>query len=280
MATTDIYSVAGSLTPTRNALRFLGGNVDDGVTVNALGAAVCAGNHTKGTIAAWIMMSDPSMAAAMSIMSFGDNNVATEYLNFTVTTAGKLQFIAVDGSTRVDVSTTNRVIYPHKWTHVALVQDAQQPKIYVNGVEQALTYATTTEKSQWFDDLDGIDNACIGALYSNNAYTQEFLGYISDVYVYSGTTDASALTSDQVYRLFMGETISGGLAHYSFDGTPLDDWTGSTTYQGTIVGAIIYCQANEFSSRFSFGCGVPVTADNVIMISDRGTAMAFVIQQA
>jgi hypothetical protein len=279
MATTDIYHVVGSINNSKPALRFLGGNVDDGVTVNALGAAMCAGNHTKGTISAWIMIPN-NYTAAMTIMSFGDNNVATEYVAFTVTTAGKLQFIIVDGATMVDVSTTNKVIYPFKWYHVAIVQNAVAPKIYVNGVSQALTYATTTEITQWFDDLDGIDNACIGALYSNNLYTQEFMGYITNVRVWSGTTDAVALTDEEILADYNGAVKSGGLAHYGFDGDVLDDWTGSTTYAGTIVGAIIYVVANEFFCRFSYGCGIPVTADNVVMCADNGTAMAVVIQQA
>jgi hypothetical protein len=279
MATTDLYTVSGDVFPTKHALRFLGGNVDDGVTVNALGAAICAGNHTQGTISAWVMIPN-NYTAAMSVMSFGDNNVATEYVDFSITTAGKLRFIIVDGTTRVDVITTSKVIYPWRWYHVAVVQDAILPKIYVNGVEQALTYTDVTEPTQWFDDLDGIDNAAIGALYSNNAYTQEFMGYITEVKVWSGTTSASALTADQLKQDMTGTKVGTGLAHYSFDGDLLDDWTGGTTYQGTIVGGLIYCDANEFACRLTYGAGIPVTADNVSITVSNGVGYALVIQQA
>ena len=279
MAVTDLYTVSGSVLNTRHALRFLGGNVDDGITVNALGAAICAGNHTTGTITAWIMIPN-NYTAAMSIMSFGDNNVATEYVDFSITTAGKLRFYIIDGTTRLDIITTNKVIYPNKWYHVALVQNAVLPKIYVDGVEQALTYTDTTESTQWFDDLDGIDNGCIGALYSNNAYTQEFMGYIADVHVFSGTTSAAALTADQVVLDKNGVHISGMLADYDLDGDLLDSATGGTTYQGTKVGDIIFSDANEFACRLTFGCGIPVTADNIVMSIDKGVGFALVVQQA
>ena len=279
MATSDIYTIAGDVFQTKRALRFLGGNVDDGVTVNALGAAICAGNHTTGTITAWVMIPN-NYTAAMCIFSAGDNNVATEYMKFSITTAGKLQFMIVDGTTRVDVSTTNKVIYPWRWYHVAIVQDGVAPQIYVNGVSQALTYATTTEIGQWFDDLDGIDNACIGALYSNNAYTEEFMGYITDVDVWSGTTSANALTAEQVIQDMSGYHPTGALADYEFDGDLLDKATGAGTYTGTIVGAIIYCDANEFACRLTFGAGIPVTADNVSITVSNGVGYAIVIQQA
>ncbi len=280
MATTDLYTIAGDVYQTRHALRFLGGNVDDGVTVNALAAAMVAGTHTKGTISAWIMIPN-NYTAAMTIFSTGDNDTANQSSHLTITTAGKIQYFAKSGgTTQVDVSTTNKVIYPWRWYHVALVQDAIAPKIYINGVEQALTYATTTAIGSWVALSANIDNGCIGAYYSNNAYTQEFMGYITDVSVYSGTTSASALTAEQIIQEMSGKRISGGLAHYGFDGDLLDDVTGSTTYQGTIVGAIIYCDANEFACRLTYGAGIPVTADNISMTVSNGVGYALVVQQA
>lgn len=282
MATTDIYTISGSLNPTRKALRFLGGDVDDGVQVDALAAAIVAGNHTKGTITAWIMC--PSFAAAQTIFGAGDAN-AVEYMFFTVTTAGKLQFKVYDGgATRVDVSTTSQVIYPHKWYHVALVQDGSRPYIYVNGVNQALTYATATETGQWFDDTDAIDGGHIGAADSiggDAALTQEFKGYISDFKIWSGTTAAKALAESEILKDYNGvSTTETPLASYDMDGSVVEKSTGGGTYDGTIVGDLIYVDANEFASRLSFGCGIPVTADNVNISVSNGMGFAVVIQQA
>jgi hypothetical protein len=284
MATTDIYTIQGSLFPVRNALRFLGGNVDDGVQVDALAAAIVAANHTKGTISAWIMIPDYVPSTQLAIFGAGDANAA-EYMFFCVTTARKLQFKVYDGgATRVDVSTTNAVITPHKWYHVALVQDAIYPKIYVNGVLQDLTFATSTEVTQWFDDTDGIDGAHIGAADSiagDAALTLEFKGYISDFKIWSGTTDAKALSQAEIIKDMNGSTTSETpLANYNMDSNVVDLATGGATYDGTIVGDLIYVQANEFSSRLTFGSGVPVTADNVSISATNDTGFGLVIQQA
>jgi len=278
MATSDIYSVMGGLNPYRHGVRFLGGNVDDGITVNALFAAIVAGNHTKGTISAWVMC--PDNTGTYTVVSAGDNDSANEYMTFNVI-AGKVTFKIVDGgATRLDVTTTSQCVEPHKWTHIAVVQDGTSPVIYVNGVAKALTLTTATELSQWFDDTDGIDNGCIGAMYSNNAYTQEYAGYISDVKIWSGTTAAKALTSEQILLDYNGGYSTGALAWYNLDGNVKDLATGAGTYDGTIVGALIYCEGCEFTSRFSFGCGTPVTADNVSISINERIGIATVIQQA
>lgn len=283
MATTDIYTIQGSLVPNRSALRFLGGDVDDGVQIDTWAAAMVAGNHTQGTITAWIMIPDPVPATELCIFGAGDAN-AVEYTKFTVTTARKLQFFVSDGGgTRLDVSTTNVVLTPHKWHHVALVQDAVAPKIYVDGVNQPLTYATTTEVSQWYDDTDGIDGAHIGAADSiagGALLTLEFKGYISDFKMWSGTTDPKALTEAEIKKDYnTGSTTETPDVWLDMAENVINRGTVGS-YNGTIVGALIYVDANEFASRLSFGCGVPVTADNIVMGMSDNKAFAVVVQQA
>lgn len=280
MATTDLYTVVGSLTPTRHAMRFLGGDVDDGIQVDALVAAIVAGNHTKGSITAWIMVPDDT--GTYTIFGAGDAN-AVEYMEFKVA-AGKLQFDIYDGgATRVDVISTNRVIPPHTWTHVALVQDGSRPYLYVNGEKVAMTDTTATELGQWFDDTDGIDGAHIGcsdSIAGGALLTNEFKGYISDFKVWSSTAATAALTEEQVKADFRGASYTTTLlAHYKMEGDVLNR-ANEGTYNGTIVGALIYVDANEFASRLSFGCGTPVTADNIVIMSDNGVGFGFVVQQA
>lgn len=281
MATTDLYTVVGSLSPTRHCLRFLGGDVDDGVQVDALAAAIVAGNHSNGTISAWISVPDDT--GTYTILGAGDAD-AVEYMQFQVA-AGKLQFKIYDGgATQVDVISTNRVIPIHTWTHVAVVQDGKRPWLYVNGVLVAMTDTTATDLGQWFDDTDGIDGAHIGAsdsIAGGALLTNEFKGYISDVKVWSATSATrAALTADEVLDDFRGKTNTTGLlAHYKFDGDVLNR-ANEGTYNGTIVGALIYCDANEFASRLTFGCGTPVTADNIVMMAQNGQGFALVVQQA
>lgn len=289
MATSDLYTVVGSLVPTRPCIRLLGGDVDDGITVHGLitgsATSLVQGNHTIGTITAWIMC--PNDTGTYTIFSAGDNNVvpATESMELTLA-AGKIQFKINDGAAaRVDVITSSKVITPHTWHHVALVQDSAVPKIYIDGVEKPLTLTTSTELGQWFDDTDNLDNGCIGALFANNAYTQEFAGYISDVRVYSGTTSISALTSDQVKLDMSGAydtlttALTGLRAHYTFNRTVVNT-INSGTFDGTAVGAIIYCDGNPFTSKLTFECGVPVTADNISIAANGSLGIGLVVQQA
>lgn len=284
MATSDIYTVAGSLTPCRHALRFLGGDVDDGVTVNGLvtgsATSIVQHNDTYGTITARIMV--PDLTGTYTIFSMGDNDSADSAVQFTIA-AGKLQYKNIDAaSTRVDIITTNVVLKAHTWHHVAFVVGLSgTPRVYVDGEEiTAITLTTATELTQWADDNDALDNGCIGALYSNNAYTQEFKGYISDVKVWSGIVATASLTSEQVKNDYCGVTNTTSLlAHYTFDGTVTNSHAIGT-FDGTIVGAIIYTDANEFTSRLSFGCGTPVSGDNISIAASDGLGIATIIQAA
>lgn len=284
MATTDIYTVMGGLVPYRNCLRFLGGDVDDGVQVDTLAAAIVAGNHTKGTITAWIMI--PDVTGTYTIFGAG-NSAAVEYMEFKIV-AGKLNFKVVDTgpSTRVDVSTTSVVLQAHKWHHVALVQDGQRPAFYVDGVrilDSACTYATSTEVTQWFDDMDTVNGGHIGcsdSVAGGALLTNEFKGYISNVKVWSNTASTAALTAQQVLDDMNGISYTTTLlAHYTFYETVVNQ-ANPATYDGTIVGALIYCQACEFTSRLSFGCGTPVVADSILISTTDNLGIACVVQAA
>jgi hypothetical protein len=283
MATTDIYTVMGSLQPLRHAVRFLGGNSDDGIQIDAAAAAIVAGDHTKGTITAWVMIADYTPATQLTIFGAGDAD-AVEYMYFCVTTARKLQFKVYDGgATRVDVVTTSGTLTPHTWHHVALVQNGLNPKIYIDGVDQALTLTTATELGQWFDDTDGIDGAHIGAADSvggDAALTLEFKGYISDFHLYSGTAAGAALSEEEVKQDMSGQTPQSDYLHnsYNMDSNVLDSGTGADN--GTIVGDCIYTDANEFTSRFTFGCGTAVVADKVLISCNNSLGIATVIQAA
>src|SRR3990167_8916202 len=135
MATTDIYHISGPVTPARKAIRFLGGDVDDGIQVDAFAVTRTAANDTTGTIIAWINC--PDITGTYTILGLGDANVV-EYIHFSVE-AGKMFAACNDAATmQWDVNSTDVVIKPHKWQHVALVQPGAGgggPQFYVDGVK-------------------------------------------------------------------------------------------------------------------------------------------------
>lgn len=251
MAATDVATIMGNLNPTKSGLRFIGGNVDDQIQINASGATM-ANSFLYGTIAAWICV--PDETGTYTIISYGDDNII-EYITLDVV-AGTLRAICCD-NTAVQWSfvTTNKVIKAHKWHHIAVVQDGVIPKLYVDGAEvTAITRTTETLNSAWFKACAGIDAGSIGAFEGTGdaSLTQEFKGYIADVQVYGSatTTTNTALTADQIKIIKSGGSITGVFNRWVLDNDVLDDGSGAD--DGTIVGDIIHCEANEFISKLTF----------------------------
>lgn len=276
MATTDLHFVYGSLQPARRGMRFLGGGVDDGVQVDAAGLAL-ANVATMGTLSAWVMV--PDNTGSYAVIGFGDAS-ADEFITFSIV-AGKLECNCTDATVKAyEITSTNVVITPHKWHHVAVTHNAIRPTLYVDGKAVAMTDTVSTSLTKWFKDCALIDGAHIGAAEEGGAaaLTLEFKGYINDVHVWGGTTPASALTESQIKQDMDGVTV--GTAHniWDLDQNVLD--TGSGADNGTIVGDLIYSDANEFASRLTFLETVPLTADNVTITSDGRQGYAYSILAA
>lgn len=276
MATTDLHFVCGALRPTKRGIRFLGGAVDDGVQVDAAAAAM-ANVSTYGTITAWFMV--PDNTGTYCIFGAGDANVV-EFISLTVE-AGTIQVACTDNTTaQWDYNTAAGTVTPHQWHHVALVQDAHKPKVYIDGVEKTLTETTGTTPASWFKACAGIDGAHIGAAEEGGdaGLTKEFKGYISHVKIWAGTTSASALSASQVLQDYRGDSVGTRHNDWTLDQSLSD--TGSGADNGTAVGDIIYSDGNEFSSRLTFLETVPLAADNVSIMCDQGVGYAYSILAA
>ena len=74
MATTDLHFVSGKLHPARRGVRFLGGNVDDQIQVNAAAVAATSAAYTDGAILADVMV--PDNTGAYALFGVGDASVA------------------------------------------------------------------------------------------------------------------------------------------------------------------------------------------------------------
>lgn len=282
MATTDIYHVSGGLKG-RKAAVFLGGDVNDYVQVNAFAVARTAANDTVGTISAWINV--PDVTGTYTILGIGDDN-AVEFIEFNVE-AGKLACRCTDATTAQFVSlTSNIVIQPHQWMHVAVVQNAdlRGPQFFVNGVKVASTNSTTTDLNEWFNNCDGLDTARIGAANKagDASVTQEFKGAISDLKYWS-----VALTDEQILNDYSEPAKNATLnaaslqSHWDFDDDYVDNGLGADN--GTVVGDVVLNNNfSEFTSRMRFMTGVPVVADTLAFSIDSMNNMghAIVVQAA
>lgn len=281
MTTTDLHFVAGALHPVKNGVRFLGGNVDDGIQVDAAAAAIVAGNHTIGTFTANISVPDDT--GTYTFMGFGDAS-AVEYVTFSVE-AGTVHVMMVKAgpTTQLDVNTASGTIKPHKVHHVAIVQDGSRMKIYIDGKDMPLTWTVETDPAQWFDDLNLIDGAHIGAADSvagSGLLTQEFKGYIGEVRIWSNTNVLAALSANEIRNVMNGAKPQSTYLHNSWDldFNFVDDGTGADN--GSAVGDIIFSAFNEFSSRLTFLETVPLVGDNVTIMADKGVGFAYSVLAA
>ena len=281
MATTDIYHISGGLKG-RRAVAFLGGAVDDGVQIDEFATDRVAANDTAGTFTAWINV--PDKTGEYCILGCGDAS-AIEYIYFGVK-AGEIQAkcARVGPNVAWDLITVGANISPHIWHHIALVQDAVKPKIYIDGVEYSYAKGTLTETdiseaTFWFDTCSLIDGAHIGtadSIAGDAALTLEYKGAISDVKYWN-----VALTDAQILDDFRDIDYTTNLiSHWNFDGDYKDAVTANNN-DGTVVGDIILTNNySEFTSRLRYTTGVPLVADSVICFADNGTGHAVVIQAA
>jgi len=274
MAATDLYTVSGSLTPARSAIKCLGGNVDDYIQVDAFAAAQVAAGDTTGTFTAWIC---PGDVGTETIIGCGDKNVV-EFIELNVE-LGKLVARCTDNTTVQFVVTSDAVIVDnlHRWVHVALVQGGV-PQLYVNGERIAQTNTTSTNLAAWFGATAGIDSGRIGAANKagDDSVTQEFSGAISDVKYWD-----TALTDEQVRADFQGtDNETNLISHWPFKIGLTDIGTGG--YDGTNVGAgIIQVSGySTLSSKLAFVAGAPVVADKINIWADGGIGYASVLKAA
>lgn len=278
MATTDIYTVQGDIRNYKQGCRFLGGDVDDQIQINASGAGM-ANSFLYGTFSAWIMV--PDNTGTYAILSYGDDNVV-EHITLRIA-AGKLEAECNDNTTvQWKYVTAANTIKPHHWHHVAVVQDGVEPKLYIDGESMAITRTTSTTPASWFKACTGIDAGSIGAaeMSGDASLTQEFKGYISDVKVWGSATTTTnvALTSTQIKQVMSGQSVGSPYNAWALDESLVDSGTGADN--GTIVGAIIYSSGSEFASRFTFGAGTALVADKIKVAINDNIGFGYLVQAA
>jgi len=90
--------------------------------------------------------------------------------------------------------TDNTVLNSSNWTHVALVHDGTEPKIYIDGVAVAQTFSTSTDKTLWWDDFS-VTRSRIGARIAQNYSARYWKGVIDEVSIFTTALSASDVAS-------------------------------------------------------------------------------------
>ena len=262
MATGDVLIFSEKIDP-RPAIVLEG--VDDFIQVDAWATDRQTAADTVGTITAWVM--PEAKDASYTIIAAGDVS-ADEFIDFAII-SGKLSIVVSDAATTdLDVVSTNVVVLPHVWTHVAVVQDSNRPTLYVNGVAVAMTDTTSLDLTSWFDQMSALDAGNIGVLDANSTTTQDFAGAIGQVRHWN-----AALSSAEILKDFEGggEAISTTIdalqvSNWDWDGLT-DKWVGANN--GTVVSAAVLDSSyTPMTSQLKFAAAL--VGDSVsITTSDR-----------
>jgi len=163
----------------------------------------------------WAKPVDATPASLEIFISFGDAD-AGQNVQFYIGTAGKLLAqVASGGAAQWRVSTDVAAFSDNVFTHIALVQDGVSPVLYVDGVAVAQTFSISTDKTQWFSVLGGLDNGRIGDVnFNNNGESEHFNGNTDEVLFINTNLSASQITTLRNSGKPKNESgISGGITY-------------------------------------------------------------------
>jgi len=212
LATTNVIDSVGSYNGTASgntntlsatghigtSFDFVGGS-SEYVNLNAMMTAL--GDDTTGSHSFWMRMADSTPSGNEHLVMFGD--AASNNVNYRILMlpTGKLMITFYDGTaTQWRFTTDDDVISDNTWHHMVMVQNGTSPVLYVDGSLVDISFATSTDTTQWLNDIV-TDVGTIGA-YRNGAATNEYYtGKIDEIGFWS-----RALTSTEVTQLNNGET--------------------------------------------------------------------------
>lgn len=184
---TSAHSTTGQV---GNALSFDG--TDDYITIDSV--LTVLSTNTQGTITGWAKLTDSTPTTLNMLVAFGDTDVA-EYLRIRVELDGTITVDCFDAMIAQWVFTTDaKLIFDDTFFHFALVQNGTAPVFYINGSLAAITFSVSTDKTDWFATLTGIDNGRIGCRNTNNLGNGLFLtGLMDEVHIYNRALDAQEI---------------------------------------------------------------------------------------
>jgi len=156
-------------------------------------------------------------------------------ISLRISSTGTVEFLGrVNGTSSVVLNTDNKAFIDDEWTHVALVQDGTEPKIYINGVYVPQTFSISSNKTIWYATFGGTLNTFdLGvANYNNNPTFRPFEGDLSDFQVYN-----AALSEEEIWDIYANNKpkVSNRVSRYLLNGNALDSWSSN---DGIVDGAI------------------------------------------
>jgi len=165
------------------------------VNINALESDISS--DTIGSFSLWL--SPDTAAGSRDVLTFGDTSDNNDYLIFRFVDSNDYMqcWIKSGGTTQWAFTTAANSVPTSTWTHLVITQDGGAPQVYINGESAAITFSTSTDKTQWFADIGGnVDNGRIACLNYNGAGNANFFdGKIDDVRYYKHALSVEEATA-------------------------------------------------------------------------------------
>lgn len=256
----------------RYAEVFVGGDSDDSIQIDAFAVAREAEADAVGTFSGWVNM--PDIAGTYTMISCADAG-AVETMTFGIENGKMYAFMDIAANIAFDINSTDVVITPHQWHHIAFVQNGTRIIMYADGEAVAMTDTNITEVTYWFANLPNCDSGSIGATDSAGGgagFTNEFKGGIADVKYWN-----VALTANQVAQEYQsGNQTTDLISHWDFVEDLVDSVSG---HDGSEVGDVFNSNAyGELASRVKLA-GI-IVADDVSLAEVNQTDLAALVIKA
>lgn len=188
---------------------------DDRIIMNGLIAGLA--NSTVGTIEMWVNLdNDDGNDNIFFSISRDANAVKSEiFFNFDMKASAN-NFTAamqIDGTPQWTLRTPIGSVNTHvgNWVHIAIVQDATKPKLYINAINQNLdNNPLLTDTTKWLkaiitDASNKADTVNVGLLARNSGIIAPFEGSIDEVMAWD------KIRTEAGIRMDMQGYVQGGM---------------------------------------------------------------------
>lgn len=203
-------------------------------------------NTAQGTVTAWFRTFGPNAF----IWATGDEASGGFYIRLAEIN-GEMSFVQTNSDTN-DAFTAGSGLADGGFHHVALLSDGSKYQVYLDGVNQTLTFSSGSNTGDWFSDTSNRDNFVVGILKRTSA-TNSWNGTIDDVMLFD-----IALNSSQVLDIYNNQSArfatQGNISFWNLESganttVNISIGVNQTLLEGEINGSI----NGETEFRFSDG---------------------------
>jgi len=189
-------------------------------------------SNTSGSVSLWARTPDNTTGGHLVLFSVGDTDGNTFFM-MQVRNYGELRCGIKNNNVNKWYAETSQIeIEDDKWYHIVAVQNGTSPLIYINGKSIGFDWIATTDTTQWFYDLSGIDNCTVGAHNANSdGYGSFWNGLISSPKIFD-----VALTEAQIQEMYLNpeQILPTGVSVSNLKlWLPFQESTGTTAYDGS-----------------------------------------------